>query len=357
MPIIETLLSAGWKVVIATTGDQHTDRLKSSGCIHESVPFKRGGFSISKDGQAYLKLRQILRAHEPELVHLFHAKPVILGGMASGSNPDSKLVCTITGLGSTFQHSRAVRFASSFGYCNALKHCQLVIFQNPDDRQLFLDRQWIDAQKTRLIIGAGVDLDRFYPGQRSVKNSGEIRILMVSRLLWSKGVPEFIDAAEQVAADHPGTRFQLAGEWDPDNPEAVDPSFVEEARNRGAVEFLGYLDDMPGTLRRTDIFVLPTYYGEGVPRVILEASASAVPVVSTDVPGCREAVIDGETGLLVPARDNQALSSAIAKLLEDEQLRQKLGRNGRRMVEERFDIHAITHQYLEVYREAGIEIE
>jgi glycosyltransferase involved in cell wall biosynthesis len=178
---------------------------------------------------------------------------------------------------------------------------------------------------------------------------------MVSRLLWSKGVREYVAAAELVRRRHPAVRFQLAGEWDPVHPDAVPPCWVDAAVASGAIEFLGYLDNVAEQLRSSDVFVLPSYYPEGVPRVLLEASACGLPVVSTDVAGCREAVEDQQTGLLVPARDSRRLADAIAALIEAPDWGRRLGEAGRRRALERFDLCHIVEQHLAVYRELGLD--
>jgi glycosyltransferase involved in cell wall biosynthesis len=176
---------------------------------------------------------------------------------------------------------------------------------------------------------------------------------MATRLLWQKGVREYVEAAQIVRKEFPSARFDLAGEWDPMHPDAVDQEWVMQAVQQGNINFLGYLHDLPEQLRFTNLFVFPSSYREGVPRVLLEAAASGVAVVATDAPGCREAVIPGETGILVPPQDSQALAEAILQLLRrPDQLRQ-MGQTGRQMAIAQFDIQAITEKYFSLYQELG----
>jgi glycosyltransferase involved in cell wall biosynthesis len=226
------------------------------------------------------------------------------------------------------------------------------IFLNPDDQRLFVEKKWIPKNKARLIVSSGIDMKRFRPN--TAASHEPPRVLMVGRLLWEKGVREFIEAAEIVKRKFPGARFHLAGEWDPVHPDAVKEEWVQAAVDRGAIEFLGYLKHMDDELRTTDVFVLPSYR-EGVPRVLLEAAACGVPVVTTDVPGCREVVVDRETGRLVPPRDSESLAAAISELLADATLRQQLGQAGRRHVEKEFDVLTITEKHLALYRDLGID--
>ena len=353
--LIKELLSAGWRVVAATVEDEYTPKLIGLGATFEEVPFSRGGLAVGKDTASFLKLRSILKTYQPRILHLFHGKPVILGGIAAKSSHGTVVVSTITGLGNAFINDGYTRKLSEIGYRQALRRNQAVIFQNHDDEKLFINQGWIEPGKAHLILGAGVDINRFHPSADNQNKHQHPIILMVTRLLWQKGVREFVESAREVKQSLPEAKFQLAGEWDPVHPDSVDKEYVSQAVKQGTIEFLGYLDDMPQRLRDCDIFVLPSYR-EGVPRVLMEASASGVPVIATDAPGCREAVIQAETGLLVPARDSQALAQAIVKLLNDAELRMRMGKRGREFAEQKFDIRMITQQYLDVYRKVGVQI-
>ena len=355
LQLIQTLLGSGWSVVVATMKDNYADQLADMGAMVEEVPFKRGGISPLEDVRAFLNLIKVYKKHQPHLIHIFHGKPIILGGLASYMQPGAKVVCTVTGLGHAFIKKTLLRNLSAFGYRSTLKRSDAVIFQNPDDMCKFVELNLVSPELAHLIISSGVDIVRYSSGGDRINQNGTLRVLMVTRLLWQKGVREFIDAAVQVKSKHPNVSFQLAGEWDPVHPDAVDKRSLDQAVEMGYIDFLGYLTDMPEQLRDVDVFVLPSYR-EGVPRVLLEAAACGVSVVTTDVPGCREVVIHGETGLLVPPRDNQALAQAIEVLINDQELRYQMGKNARKFVEKKFDIRLITQKYLEIYRSLGIEI-
>jgi glycosyltransferase involved in cell wall biosynthesis len=161
--------------------------------------------------------------------------------------------------------------------------------------------------------------------------------------------------AEALKEAYPEAQFYLAGEWDEAHPDGIPKEWIQSSVSRGSIKFLGYLEKMPEELRRADIFVLPSYR-EGLPRVLLEASASGLPVITTDTPGCRDAVLDGVTGILIPPRDHQALAEAIRKLIESPNLRKQMGQQGRGLIEDRHDIKAITGQYLDLYASLGVGI-
>ena len=204
-----------------------------------------------------------------------------------------------------------------------------------------------------MILSSGVDLERFQATRPATSDQRRPRVLMATRLLWSKGVGEFVRAAEICAQTFSNARFQLAGELDPVHPDAVSREWIEKQVAAGRIEFLDYIDKLEEELPNVTACVLPSSYPEGVPRVLLEASACGVPVIATDVPGCREALVHEETGFLVPPRDAQALAAAISRLLSNRDLRDRMGRAARQMAVRRFDIKAIAKEYSSIYSSLG----
>ncbi|MCP4491726.1 MAG: glycosyltransferase family 4 protein [Gammaproteobacteria bacterium] len=357
LPLIRHLLGLDWKVVAVTAVDVHSQRLIEEGVILEPLVFNRGGFSPGLDWYAFSSLRRIYHYYQPRLIHHFHAKPVILGSIAAhvSNEVQASVVNTITGLGYAFTKGGVVRWLAGLGYRLALPWSDATIFQNPDDRDLFLQEGWVSKPRARLVISSGVDCAFFCPPKGSLKNELP-KVLMVGRVLRQKGVQEFIDAARIVKRDYPKVRFQLAGECEPAHPDSVPEEIINRAVEEGIIEYLGYTTNLHEIFPLTYVFVFPSFYREGVPRVVLEAAACGVPTISADVPGSREAVIDGETGYLVPPKDSQALAERIEKLLRDKELRKNMGEEARDMAVSRFDINVITHQQLDIYRDIGIRI-
>ena len=352
LPLLQHFVSSGWQVVAATAG---AGRLAAMGITVEPVPFNRGGPALFLDVQALLALRRIYRRHHPALIHHFNAKPIILGTLAAHLAGRGNVVNTITGLGHAFIHGGLTYHLAATGYRLLLPRSTATIFQNPDDRRLFVQRGWIPAHLACLVVSSGVDTEHFRPAVTRKTPAGSPRVLMAARLLWQKGVGEFIEAAKAVKEKYPAACFELAGEWDSIHPDAVDEGWIQSATDGGIIEFRGYLGAMNQQLPARDIFVLPSYR-EGAPRVLLEAAACGLPVVTTDVPGCRDVVVEGVTGLLVPPRDSRALARAIMKLLQNPELRWQMGRAGRQRIEADFDVRAITGKYLALYREVGIAV-
>lgn len=356
LPIIQYFLQIGWLVVTVTARDDYGEVLLKTGAICEEVAFNRGGISPLKDLAALLNLIKIYQKYKPSLIHHFHAKPILFGSLASSFVPDAKIVNTVTGLGHAFIHKGLTYVIASIGYKSLLSKSSMTIFQNSDDWKLFLEKGWINKEKSQIIMSSGVNIKRFHPNINTSEKKEIPRVLMVSRLLWQKGVREFVEAAEIIKQKNYAVNFELGGEWDLVHPNAVNQDWVKQAENQGIIKFIGYVKDMEKELCYTDIFVLPSYYREGFPRVLLEASACGVPIVTVDVPGCREAVVDGETGKLVPPRNSKALAQSIFELLMDNSLREKMGRAGRERIEREFDIKIITDKYLDLYRKIGLNL-
>jgi glycosyltransferase involved in cell wall biosynthesis len=353
--LIERFITEGWNVVLATENDQESRTLGALGAVLEPVTFNRGGFSPLADWRAGRRLRQIVRRWRPSLVHFFHAKPVIMGTLAARRElaDNVRVVNTITGLGHAFVQGGLVTWLASAGYRAALPQSDVTIFQNRDDRALFLKNNWLPEAKAKLIAGSGVPLDRFSFVDRSAHDSSRPVMVMLGRLLNQKGIPEFAMVAKRVRNEIPGARFCLAGEEEPGHPGAVDMNWL---RGEPCVEYVGRLSDVVPLFNEADLLVFPSYYREGVPRVVMEAAASGLATVAFDVPGVREAVQDGETGYLVSDRDVDAMTDRVLQLLGDKARRLELGRNASGFAKEAFDIRAIQEAYLNVYRSLGVEI-
>jgi len=353
--LIRHFLSSGWEVVLATADDAESRSLCEIGAHLESVVFNRGGFSPLTDIKSYQRLLAIYKKWQPAIVQHFHAKPVILGPLAARRGLDNgvRVVNAITGLGHAFITGEMTARLAGMGYGLARSRTDMTIFQNRDDLALFVQKGWVDQEKARLIPGSGVDVDRFAMMDRQGRDEQAPVVVMLGRLLRQKGIPEFVEVARRIRTEWPQAEFLLAGEEDPVHPDAVTLQWLEEQKS---VQYLGRLSDVLPLLDKADILLFPSYYREGLPRVILEAAATGLPTVAFDVPGVREAVQDGDTGYLVEYRDIDALTQKVRELLGDVEKRLEMGGRARNMVEKEFDIRAIQERYLGLYRELGIEI-
>lgn len=353
LPLIQGLRERGWQVAVFANRDSHAEAIESIGGV-QFVDAGFGGSSIAlaDDWRALRKLRRQLQAHPPELVHFFNAKPMLLGLLAlPGQRFQGTVVCTVTGLGHAFVHNRFVRGAATRLYRVLLRQASAVVFQNPDDLAFFVDRGLVDRARARLIVSSGVDTRFYRPATAEAVAARPVTVLMATRLLRSKGVMDYLKAARLLQSSRSGLRLLLAGEMATGHPDAIDEADLKTRAAQAGVEYLGYCSSLDELLPQVDLLVHPSYYNEGVPRILLEAAASGVAAITTNLPGCREAVEAGITGVLVPPRDPARLCAEIGALASDIERLRSMGRAARRLAEERFDIRRITDAQLALYDE------
>ena len=351
LPLAVAAQSAGFEVVVATRAGQQADVIRNSGI--RLIPFvmsRRGGNPFAE----VMALWQLYRREKPNLVHHVALKPVMFGALAAWLARVPAQVHAVAGLGWLFTSSngavRLVRPVFRWILAGLLNRPHsLTIVQNPEDRSL-LERSGLSAKRLRLIRGAGVDVQIFYP---VVRVPEAVRIVLVSRMLWDKGVGEFVEAARRLTEAGGNARFVLVGAPDPANPASIPESTLRSWHGQHGVEWLGKRDDIPAILQAADIACLPSFYGEGLPKSLLEAAACGLPIVTTDTPGCREVVRDGVNGFLVPVHDVVALASALGKLIDHAALRRRMGEQSRLRAETEFGLEAVIAQTLAVYREVS----
>jgi glycosyltransferase involved in cell wall biosynthesis len=345
--LIRSLRAEGHEV-IACAPDLDAATLKELdqlGVACLPVRLARAGLNPFADLGYLRSLRQIITESRPGIVLAYTPKPVIYSGIALRAAPSPRHYALISGLGYGFgqetlrQRMLTPLLARMFRY--GLRRSAGVIFQNPDDRALFIQRGIVASEQTMLVSGSGVDVSRFavqpLPPQPT--------FLLMARLIAQKGVREYVAAARQVRARVPQARFLLAG-WIELRSGAIQASELEQWRRENIVEYLGALDDVRPAIARAGVYVLPSYYREGVPRSVLEAMAMGRAVITTDTPGCRETVVDGENGLLVPARNVGELAQAMHRLAIAENVVARMGEASRRLAEERFAVEKVNAQMM-----------
>jgi glycosyltransferase involved in cell wall biosynthesis len=281
-------------------------------------------------------------------VHHFTIKPAIYGSLAAKLAPAKGVVNSITGLGYSFIHAGAIQQIAKVLYRCALRPPAETIFENAQDRDFFLKQGLLHPNRAHLIYGTGVDMHFFAGAANAGGNPGTVTFLCLGRMLWDKGIGEFVQAAEAVKKHYPAARFLLLGGYDPGNPAAVPLDWLEARQAQGQVEWVDHVDDVRPYLSQAHVVVLPSYR-EGFPKSLLEAAAMAKPLIATDVPGCCDIVAHGVNGLLVPARDPHALAQAMLALAGNPTLRAAMGQAGRARVKELFDETIVIRKTLEVY--------
>lgn len=345
---LQHFLDAGWQVVIVTDDSPYSEALVKLGVTHIKNEFYRGGISPLKDILSLFRLWRTYQKFRPKIVQHFHLKPVIFGSLAVKLLPFSSIqvINTVTGLGYAYSSSPKLAQRLGTGFRMTLPNT-LTIFQNPDDKQLFEKNQWVDATKSRLIVSSGVRIDDFPFRERKDRDPQKPIVVMVTRLLKQKGINEFIRVAHETHKALPNARFLIAGDPDEHHPDAISADWLKQQTE---IEYLGKVTDVNALLAKADVFLFPSYYKEGVPRAILEASATGLPVVAYDVPGVREAIENNETGFLVPVHDFSLLNEKVQALLTNKKLRSQVGIAGHELMKKRFDKKLIDEQYMQIYR-------
>lgn len=349
------LREKGWEVCFLSPDGEHAEKLKEAGFRHTVFNFSRKGIDPREEIGTIRRLKALYEAEKPDLVHHFTIKCDIYGSLAAKGTGVRAIVNSITGLGYMFlsdePHVRVIREVVKTLYKQALKGTQ-VLFENPDDRDLFLKMGLISEGNSNVVLGTGIDTERFKPVPEP---EGVPLTVLPSRMIWDKGVQEFVDAATAIRRSGTSARFALVGSSDEGNPTCIPPEQLTQWQNEGNVECWGWRDDVPAVIAGSHIVCLPSYR-EGLPKILIEAASCGRPIVTTDVPGCREVVRDGENGFLVPAKNAEALKDALLRLIEDNDLRASMGKDSREKAVRLFSNEIVNEGIFAVYQKALTEL-
>lgn len=351
LPIALAAMREGYEVHVAVGITDRLAELRSYGFTLHPLRMRRGNSGIADELAAFFELFRLFKTVKPDLVHLVTIKPVLWGGIASRLARVPAVVAAISGLGFVFVNNgwraQIRRFLVGSLYRIALGRDGLrIIFQNHNDLNCLVRLARLPAARVNIIRGSGVDLARYTP---TIFPDGTPLVIMACRLIADKGVWEFVKAAHLLHERGLLIRFGLVGEIDPDNPASLSDADMDRLRAEGIVELWGMRTDMESVLAQAHVFALPSYYGEGLPKVLIEAAACGRPVVTTDMPGCRDAVDPGMSALLVSPRDSVALADAIQYLIVRPECCKAMGEAGRRLAEQEFDINAVVSKHLHIY--------
>lgn len=346
LPLALAAAEEGFDVHIITSDSDQVglERIRSHGLTVHGIPLEQHGRSPRSELRTAIAMLRVLSALSPDVVHLVTIKPVLYGGIAARVLRTPRTVAALTGLGRAFAGEDGPGSITTTALRLALGGPRVtLILQNSDDVRRVTTMGLMRSTAIRLIPGSGVDTDLF-----TVRPApSEAVILHAGRLMRSKGVEEFVEVARRLAGR---ARFVVAGYSEDGAPDSIPVSDLERLDREGIIVWLGNRRDMPEVIASATAVVLPTTYPEGVPKVLIEAAASGRPTIATDTPGCREICIHEETGLLVPPGDIDALESAVRRLLDDTELRSRLGRRGREIAVDRYSLGAVVERTLAVYR-------
>lgn len=346
--LVESWINAGYKVT--AIGDLPEKGFREiclqNGFEYKHVTLQRNGLNPLKDYNALRELTSLLQKLNPDRVFCTFAKAIAYGAWAAKRAGISHVYSLMSGLGSIYRcdslKTKMIRFVMNQLYKNAFNCSKTVIFQNNDDLNLFVNKGLVKREKTIIVNGSGVDLNRF---EFSLLPHN-FTFLFVGRLLKEKGIREFIDAAKIIKHKFPNTLFIAVGDIDT-NPSSLQKDEVAKYQEEGLIKFVGFQQDVRPFIRQCDYFILPSYH-EGTPRCVLEAMAMGRPIITTDAPGCRETVSDGVNGFLVPIGDHLALADKMELLLKSYDGATVMGKESRKIAEEKYDVEKVNRDYFRI---------
>jgi len=350
LPLAQAAQDAGYEVHITTSSydTENVARIQASGLTYHPLPMSQHGTNPLDEVKALQSIAALYRKLKPDIVHQVSIKPVLYGGLVAHRVRIPALVSAMSGLGYVFigpgTKPRLLRLLITPLLKTALAHHNSrMIFQNPDDQARFIKLGLIDPARTVLIRGSGVDTDVFIP---QPEFDDTPMVMFAGRLLWPKGLGEFVEAARRLKGQ---ARFVIVGYPEATSPASVPLDQLETWQRDGLIEWWGKRDDMPRVYAQAHIVCLPSTYGEGVPKVLIEAAACGRPIVTTDTPGCREIARAGQNALLVPPYDVKALTAALERLIHDGDLRRSMGARGRQIATAEFSLAMVNAATLGVY--------
>jgi len=359
IPLMRLLDQQGFEMT--AVGPQPTDCFAAAGFAYHRFPLRRALNPLA-DYRAGRALQRLFETHRPDLVHSVNTKPALLVPAAARRSRVPGCVRTITGLGSVFSSASPLSLSLRFLYRQlqrkAARCCDFTVFQNPDDLEYFRNHRLVGPGTNALILGSGIDVEAVRAQRATPAAQAQLRrqlklaaggpvVTMVARLIRPKGIAEFLKAATAVRRVRPQATFLLIG---PEIREGPSVFPLEQVERCPDVRFLGWRDDVSELMAISDLLVLPSYLREGIPRVLLEGAALNLPLITTDMPGCREVVDDGVNGLLIPPRNADRLGRAILQLLDSPERRWRMGQASRTLVEQRFHLRIVAEAYADIYR-------
>ena len=345
--LIKEIIARGYEVVVTGPDRIDVDKIEALGAKFREIPMQKTGTSVSADVKYCKELMKFLKEEKPDVTLGYTVKPVVYGAIAAKRAGVKNINCLITGGGYTFistsVKARILGMIVRNLYRVGLANADHVIFQNKDDRREFSTKRLVSKKKCSYVNGSGVNIDQFKPAPMP----GEPTFFMLSRLLKSKGVGEYLEAARVVKKQYPNAKFKLLGKYEYVMQDAMDKDYVESFINDGIIERFEETDDVRPYYEMCSVYVLPSYR-EGTPRTVLEAMAMGRPIITTDTQGCRETVKEGVNGFLVPVKDSAAVADKMIWFIEHPDQMEKMGAQSIRYVRKKFDVNKVNADMIRI---------
>lgn len=348
--IAETARKNGWDVTIVTKDTGHRNEIENLGYKYLELPINPTGMNLKEELKTYNFLCNLFKKNRGSIVHLVGLKNMLWGGLAARVAKPKGVLFAVSGLGTLFGENKSTIISGSIKYLLRIgmnRNNVAVIFQNHEDEKLFKENGITNKCFRFFIKGSGVDLKKYHPNEN--KNNEVLKIIFTARMLREKGVEDLVAAAEILRSEYEGKiEFLLCGDLST-NPNALTRKEMEAMTDGRYIKWLGHRNDIPQLLAQSDIMCFPSFYREGVPKSLIEASACGLPIVTTDSVGCRDTVINKKNGYIVYPHSPGELAKALRKLIYNPEKRKKMGQKSRQIAEKEYDVGNVAKKHLEIY--------
>ncbi len=343
--LLKEIISKGYEVIVTGPNEEGIDKIKELGIRFVRIPLDKNGLSAAADIKYMIALTNLLKAEKPDITLGYTIKPVIYGAIAAKLAGVKNINSMVTGVGYVFTaetiKAKVIRTIASILYRIGFKCADTVIFQNQDDLKEFVERKLLKREKCKLVNGSGVNMQKFELSPLPKK----LTFFMLSRVMHSKGIREYLHAAKEVKGKYPGVRFMLLGAVE-NIQDSMTMEDLSPYINNGIIDYYGETNDVASYYRQCSVYVLPSYR-EGTPRTVLEAMAMGRPIITTDAPGCRETIVDGVTGFLVPVQDTEILVEKMEWFIKNQDEIMKMGQASYQLCRDKFDVQKVNADMLE----------
>ena len=347
--LVKEIQKKGYDVIVTGPNEDNIEKIKELGVEFRKIDLDKNSMGIFNNVKYYLELKKLFKEEKPDVILSYTIKPVIFGSLAAKKAGVKRIYSLITGLGQIYAtndlKTKIIRFICGIAYKKIFKYNEKVIFQNIDDLNECVDRKYLQKEKCEVVDGSGVNMNRFKKTELPKENT----FLMVSRMLKTKGVQEYLDAAKIVKAKYPETTFLYVGSTENMNSYVRKEELKEYIDNK-IINYCEQTEDVPSVIMKSTVFVLPSYYREGIPRTLLEALAMARPIITTDSIGCRETVKDGKNGFLIPIKNSKVLAEKMIYMIEHRGELEEMAEESYKYCKERFDVNIINKKMLDIMK-------